>query len=135
MRIDALGIRDFITLCLKTLNDERKYTIFEKFMIHEFAVENLQIYEECETWRKHFFDSTNVTRRTRAKRIYQLFVENNSVFYVNLSSLIRDDLRKKIIVDNPIPLEENLFHQAQLQMFYIMLGAHSRHLHRSSKKA
>ncbi len=53
---------------------------------------------------------------------------------MNLPATVKDELRKKIMVDKSIALEEVLFHQAQVEMFNIMLGAHSRHLHRRTFK-
>jgi hypothetical protein len=134
----------------ETLKSSTARSEFEDFLIHEFAVENLRMYDECENWRLTFFDSTAVTRRSRAKRIYLLFVEPNSVFYgefilfihyflttinlnlgiVNLPSKARDDLQQKIMVDAKGALNDDLFAVAQKEMFNIMLGAHSRHLKR-----
>lgn len=63
------------------LGDPILHKEFEDYLVQEFSVENLRMYDECEKWKKEYYDCTPATRLVRAKRIFSLFVELNSVFF------------------------------------------------------
>jgi hypothetical protein len=124
-------IVDELRTLLDTSRSSIEYKEFEKFLAGEFASENLRMYVECALWSKQYFDNNSATRKSRAKRIVTLFVDVDSVFYVNLPATMRDELVKGVGDDSE--LDANFFNAAQSEMFNIIEGSYSRFLKISKK--
>lgn len=111
---------------LELLEDPKETEDFEQFLIGEFSVEMLRMYLECKRWEKNYFDSPETTRRARAKKIVQLFIEDNAIFQVNLPGTIRNEIMKAC-ENNKVDMSPDLFKRAQKEMLLMMHGAFRRY--------
>lgn len=117
----------------KEINEEFKEMLkipearqeFSDYLGYEYAIENLRMYEMIEHFKLTFFDSSHQTRRAKCNKIFNLFLENNAVFQVNLPFTITSQIR--FILDNPdIELQPEIFNKAEKELINIMLGSYTR---------
>ncbi|KAM7387732.1 hypothetical protein PAMP_023952 [Pampus punctatissimus] len=93
------------------LNSETGRTVFSSFLRSEFSEENIDFWVACEDYKK------NATSElaTRAKQIYQQYVEADSPKEVNLDAATREETRRKVESVNP-----SCFAEAQ-KMIYVLM--------------
>eukprot|EP00064_Thunnus_orientalis_P006484 superscaffoldBa00000676_g6502 len=93
------------------MNSETGRTVFTSFLKSEFSEENIDFWLACEDYKK----STTSKLTTRAKQIYQQYVEADSPNEVNLDAATREETRQN--VENACP---SCFNEAQ-KMIYILM--------------
>ncbi len=125
---------DEMKVLLENKYGSPEYNQFEQYLAGEFATENIKMYTECSNWRRQYFDVNVATIRSRAKRIVSLYVKTDSVFYVNLPATMRERL-EKLVLDVETELEQDLFDDAQKEMFRILEGAYMRFKRKASIRA
>ncbi|XP_042273066.1 regulator of G-protein signaling 4-like isoform X2 [Thunnus maccoyii] len=93
------------------MNSETGRTVFTSFLKSEFSEENIDFWLACEDYKK----STTSKLATRAKQIYQQYVEADSPNEVNLDAATREETRQNM--ENACP---SCFNEAQ-KMIYILM--------------
>lgn len=98
-----------MSLCFLFVSAGR--TVFTSFLKSEFSEENIDFWLACEDYKK----STTSKLATRAKQIYQQYVEADSPNEVNLDAATREETRQNM--ENACP---SCFNEAQ-KMIYILM--------------
>lgn len=86
-------------------------TVFTNFLKSEFSEENMDFWVACEGYKK----TAPSQLETKAKQIYQQFVEADAPQEVNLDAATREDTRQN--VENACP---TCFNQAQKMIYTLM---------------
>ncbi|CAJ1061148.1 regulator of G-protein signaling 4-like [Xyrichtys novacula] len=86
-------------------------TVFTSFLQSEFSKENMDFWVACEDYKKT--DPSKLA--TRAKQIYQQFVEADAPNEVNLDAATREETRQN--VENACP---SCFNEAQKMIYTLM---------------
>lgn len=86
-------------------------TVFASFLRSEFSEENMDFWVACEDYKK----TAPSKLPTRAKQIYQQYVEADAPNEVNLDAATREETRKN--VENPCP---SCFGDAQKMIYTLM---------------
>ncbi|XP_040896784.1 regulator of G-protein signaling 4 [Toxotes jaculatrix] len=93
------------------MNSDTGRTVFTTFLRSEFSEENMDFWVACEDYKK--MSSSKLV--TRAKQIYQQYVEADAPNEVNLDAVTREQTRQN--VENACP---SCFDEAQ-RMIYILM--------------
>ncbi|XP_047444249.1 regulator of G-protein signaling 4 [Mugil cephalus] len=86
-------------------------TVFTSFLKSEFSEENMDFWTACEDYRK----TAPSKLATRAKQIYQQYVEADAPKEVNLDAVTRDETRQNM--ENACP---SCFDEAQKMIYTLM---------------
>lgn len=98
---------------------------FEEHLVSEFSVELIRMYLECQNFKKSYHDLTEKTRRVRAKRIIETYVESTSISQVNLSDTLRSDLINRV-QDKSKEIPIDFFKESDIEILRMMLGSYHR---------
>ncbi|XP_034567385.1 regulator of G-protein signaling 4-like [Notolabrus celidotus] len=93
------------------MSSETGRTVFTSFLQSEFSKENMDFWVACENYKK----TDPAKFATRAKKIYQQFVEADAPNEVNLDAATREETRQN--VENPCP---SCFNEAQKMIYTLM---------------
>jgi hypothetical protein len=77
---------------LNVLQNPVLYAAFHKFMIHNFAEENLLLWADVEKFRVLFSSLSTNKRVSEMRRIYEKFFTENSPFEVNLEWIVKNEV-------------------------------------------
>jgi hypothetical protein len=103
---------------LAVLNDQQGFTLFQSFLEREWAVENIMFWKACVDYSSNY--ETLDDKVGRAKQITAEFILENAPLCVNLSYQTRENL-KQIVMNNEDEINAHLFHEAEVEIFNLML--------------
>ncbi|XP_071342448.1 regulator of G-protein signaling 4 [Trachinotus anak] len=93
------------------MNSDMGRTVFTSFLRSEFSEENMDFWVACEEYKK----TASSKLVTRARQIYQEYIEADAPNEVNLDAATREQTRQN--VENPCP---SCFDEAQ-RMIYVLM--------------
>ncbi|GLD49502.1 regulator of G-protein signaling 4-like protein [Lates japonicus] len=97
------------------MNSDTGRAVFSTFLRSEFSEENMDFWLACEDYKK----TAPSKLMTRAKQIYQQYVEADAPNEVNLDAATREETRQN--VENACP---SCFNEAQ-RMIYVLMAKDS----------
>ena len=100
---------------LNVLQNPVLCSAFHKFMISNYAEENLLLWLEVEKYKTMFNSMSPQKRLSEMKEIYEKFFTENSPFEVNVEYAVKNDL--VAFMKDPQSGEINLFEGAQISIF------------------
>ncbi|KAJ3443850.1 hydroperoxide reductase [Anaeramoeba flamelloides] len=95
------------------LSKEEYYSHFLKYLVQYSCQENLLFYFEVENYRK----ITKKKRKLRAHKILRTYIMNGSPSQVNISSIISQDIVKRVKQND---FSQDLFNKAQNSIYSLM---------------
>ncbi|KAM9848467.1 regulator of G-protein signaling 4 [Aulostomus maculatus] len=93
------------------MNSEAGRAVFTRFLKSEFSEENMDFWVACEDFKK----TLNYNLETRAKQVYQQYVEADSPNEVNLDAATREETRQSVQSASP-----SCFDEAQKKIYTLM---------------
>lgn len=88
------------------------YAAFHKFMVNNFAEENLLLWSDVEKYRGLFSSISEAKRGSEMRRIFGKFFSENSPFEVNLDWIVKNEVITYMNTENCEP-DANIFDKAQ----------------------
>lgn len=81
----------------KLLSNKAGRRIFKKYLVTEYAVENIYFLDAVERFEQNYLNFSAQETAARAYDIYNSFVKEQSMLQVNISSTARDGIKRKLI--------------------------------------
>lgn len=101
--------------------------LFETHLAKEFGLESLLFIEDAEKWKRSFFDTTEKLRTMRAKRLFDLYIERNAIYSINVPFEITLEITNKLSRNE---VDADLFSDAVLEIQKLLnIGAVKRFQH------
>jgi hypothetical protein len=100
---------------------------FELFSLNHWAIENVRFLEAVAQFKQYFSEKSTTWRAAKAKRITELFLNNNALLQINVSQAMREKVQKRVveqISQNPPRVEIKLFDEvfAEVEMMLTHYG-------------